>query len=188
MLIYALIGSVTRLGNAHQMILMGLGGNLAPPGFASPQTGLRAALDRLTAESVRTLRLSRWYRTAPVPAMDAPWFFNAVAVIETELTPAMLLARMLAVEVSLGRQRTAGEISRTVDLDLLAYDDEVGDWAAANERPALTLPHPRLADRAFVLAPLADVAPDWRHPVSRRTVSEMLLALPDRDGVEPLAE
>ena len=170
------------------MILMGLGGNLSPPGFASPQTGLCAALDRLTAQGVRTLRLSRWYRTAPVPATGAPWFVNAVAAIETDLTPATLLARMLAVELSLGRRRTTGEISRTVDLDLLAYYNEVGDWAAGNGLPALTLPHPRLADRAFVLAPLADVAPDWRHPVSRRTVSEMLLALPDRDGVEPLAE
>ncbi len=170
------------------MILIGLGGNLSPPGLASPQAGLATALDRLSVQGVRTLRLSRWYRTAPVPVSDAPWFVNAAAAVETDLPPVALLARMLAVELSLGRRRSTEEISRTVDLDLLAYDDEVGDWAAAGALPALTLPHPRLAERAFVLAPLADVAPDWRHPASQRTVSEMLMALSDRDGVEPMAE
>lgn len=170
------------------MILIGLGGNLIPTGFASARSGLSAAIDRLSEEDVRLRRLSRWYRTAPVPATDAPWFVNAVAAVETDLPPVMLLARMLAVEARFGRRRTTGEISRTVDLDLLAYGDEVGDWAARDELPALTLPHPRLASRAFVLAPLADVAPGWRHPVSNRTVAEMLAVLPDHGGVEPIRE
>ena len=169
------------------MILMGLGGNLTAPGFASPQAALTAALDRLSAQGIRTRRLSRWFRTPPVPAADVPWFVNAVAVIDTHLAPAGLLARLLEVELSLGRERQAGTPSRTVDLDLLAYGDEVGEWDGSADLPALTLPHPRLADRAFVLIPLADVAPDWRHPVSRRSVSELLSALPDRHDVAPLA-
>ncbi len=168
------------------MILIGLGGNLTPAGFASPKAALGAALDQLSAQALRPLRLSRWYRTAPVPAVDAPWFVNAVAAVDTDLPPAALLARLLAMERRFGRRRAAGEISRTVDLDLLAYGETVGDWPASAGRPALTLPHPRLAERAFVLVPLADVAPDWRHPATGRGVSDMLAALPDRDGVEPL--
>lgn len=185
--IYALIFSGTRFNTIHQAILIGLGGNLSAPGFGSPLAGLRAALDRLSEHGIRTLRLSDWYRSAPVPPSDQPWFVNGVAAVATDLPPPALLARMLAVEVSLGRQRLSDTTARTVDLDLLAYGDMVGDWTASADLPSVSLPHPRLAERAFVLVPLADVAPDWRHPVSRRSVREMLAALPDRADIEPLS-
>ena len=102
-----------------------------------------------------------------MPASDQPWYVNAVASVATDLTPAALLTRLHAIEATFGRVRSVVNAPRVLDLDLLSYGDlRVADWPV--------LPHPRLQDRAFVLMPLRDVAPAWRHPVNGETIATML--------------
>lgn len=158
------------------MILLGLGGNLPHMKFGAPQNTLTVALKTLTARGARPVRRSRWYRTAPMPDLGQPWYINAVAELETTLEPTGLLALLLAVEAELGRVRTVRNASRTLDLDLLAYHDHIQSDEVTPRR--LAVPHPRLHERAFVLLPLAEIAPAWRHPVSGTTVPELIAALP----------
>jgi 2-amino-4-hydroxy-6-hydroxymethyldihydropteridine diphosphokinase len=154
------------------MILIGLGANMPTAAYGPPERALEEALRRLDARGAATRARSRLWRTAPVPASDQPDYMNAVARLATALAPAALLETMLAVERELGRERRERWGPRTLDLDLLAYGDLVLDEAG------LTLPHPRLAERAFVLLPLSEIAPGWRHPVSRLTVAELVARLP----------
>src|SRR4051812_12752397 len=158
----------------HNSIFIGAGANLAHERHGSPRQTLEAALVELGRRGVRTVRLSPWYRTAPVPASDQPWFENAVAEVASELPAGALLAELHAVEAAFGRARTVPNAARPIDLDLLDYRGEV----AAGAPGKATLPHPRLSDRAFVLRPLADLAPDWRHPVTGQPIQTLLKALP----------
>ena len=163
------------------MILVALGGNLPTAAFGPPEAALGEALRRLAGRGVATLARSRLWRTAPEPASDQPDYVNAVARLEAALGPEALLAALLDVERELGRERRERWGARTIDLDLLACGDLV------LRTPSLTLPHPRLAERAFVLLPLAEVAPGWRHPLTGRSVEEMLAALPSeaKAGARP---
>ena len=161
------------------MILIGIGSNLSGGRFASPQDVCNAALEELERQGCTIRRRSRWYESAPVPASDQPWFVNGVVEIATTLTPAQLLARLHAIEQAFGRIRRERNEARVIDLDLLAYGDVV------SETPPV-LPHPRLHERAFVLHPLAEIAPHWRHPVTGRSVSELLAALPRDQIARPL--
>lgn len=153
------------------MILIGIGSNLAAPGFASPQATATAALDELPRLGVAVVRRSRWYESAPVPASDQPWFVNAVASVETAFDAPALLEALLALETRFGRRRSVPNAARTLDLDLLDHDGRISQ----SER--LTLPHPRLHTRRFVLAPLAELAPEWRHPVLAASAAELLSRL-----------
>lgn len=163
------------------MILIGLGANLEHPRYGPPRRTLEAALEALQQSGIVILARSRWYRSAPVPPSDQPWFVNAVASVETSLSPATLLARLHEIEARFGRSRRRRNEARVLDLDLLAYHDRV---SAPGESPIL--PHPRLAERAFVVLPLAEVAPDWRHPVSGLGVSELVGRLDPAETAEPL--
>ena len=163
------------------MILVALGSNLAHPQIGPPAAVLDAALDEMLAAGIRVVRVSRYYASAPVPDSDQPWFVNAAAEVETELPPEDLLNALHGIEAAFGRARGEANAARTLDLDLLAYGGEI---TAPGEH--LQLPHPRLAERAFVLLPLMDLAPDWRHPVSGRTVREMLAELPGEQEIKPL--
>ncbi len=164
------------------MILVGLGGNLPSPRYGPPRATLEAALARMEAQGIRVLRRSRFYRTAPVPASDQPWFVNAVAAVETGLAPDALLAALLGIEAEFGRVRTVPNAPRVLDLDLLAYHEVVSAPGAVPE-----LPHPRLAARAFVLLPLAEIVPDWRHPASGKDVATLIRALPPEQAAAPVA-
>lgn len=152
---------------------VGLGSNLQ-----DPAQQVRAALAALaTLPGTRVVRHSSLYRSKPVGYADQPDFMNAVAELQTQLEPALLLQELLRLEQRQGRVRSVRNGPRTLDLDLLLYD------AAEMNRPELTLPHPRMHSRAFVLLPLAEIAPQARVP-GRGSVADLLNAL-DTRGIAP---
>ncbi len=157
---------------------VGLGSNLG-----DRFTNLSAALDGLDRRCGRLTAVSGAYETDPVGLIDQPRFLNAVCAFEAALDPRELLDAILKIETDQGRVRTVKNGPRTIDLDLLFYEDRVID------EPGLEVPHPRIAERAFVLVPLAEIAPDAVHPVSGLTVREMVDRLPGgllgHDGVGP---
>jgi 2-amino-4-hydroxy-6-hydroxymethyldihydropteridine diphosphokinase len=162
------------------MILLGLGANLPSTTHGQPEATVVAALAALAAEGVAVERLSPWYRSAPVPAGDQPWYVNGVAAVTTRRAPGELLELLHRIERRFGRVRRHRNEPRVLDLDLLDYDGLVQQDGAA------VLPHPRLHERAFVLLPLRDVAPQWRHPTLGRSVAELVAALPPGQQVERL--
>jgi 2-amino-4-hydroxy-6-hydroxymethyldihydropteridine diphosphokinase len=155
-------------------VLLGLGANLG-----DPMDQLARAVELLGAH-LRVERVSSVYRTEPVGHAEQPDFLNLVVAGRTALEPTQLLAAAQGVEGVLGRRRSFRNAPRIIDVDLLAYGDRV------MRTLALTLPHPRLHLRGFVLHPLAEVAPEWRHPVLRRTARELLSAAAALERVEPL--
>jgi len=119
---------------------------------------------------------SSWYHTAPVPASEQPWYVNGVVELTTELAPQGLIETLLAIENRFGRKRTKKNAPRTIDLDLIAYDDVV---LKSNSKPGTPqIPHPRMAKRAFVLLPLNQLSPNWRHPDSGDHIHDLVAALP----------
>jgi 2-amino-4-hydroxy-6-hydroxymethyldihydropteridine diphosphokinase len=161
------------------MILVGLGSNLATGQLESSEDILESAINSLKNIGITVVGRSAWFRSAPVPMSDQPWFVNGVISVSTDRSPEDLLQDLHAIENEYGRIRTQRNESRTLDLDLLAYDDQV-----LEEPGGLVVPHPRIAERAFVLLPLADLVPQWRHPVTGRTAAEMLEDLPPGQAVE----
>ena len=171
-----------------------LGGNESGP-LGSPSDAQDKAVEMLGANGVRIVARSRFYQTPAFPAGSGPDYVNSAASFQTELTPDALIAAIHRVEADLGRVRQGRWGSRSIDIDLLSADAHVRPsaevWRHWHDLPLdrqrveapddLILPHPRLHERAFVLVPLAEIAPTWRHPVLGLAVSEMLAALPDHE-------
>lgn len=160
------------------MILIALGANIASHA-GPPAATLTAALARLGALGVQILSVSPFYETPAWPDPADPAFVNAVAAVKTGLQPVELLSLLHGVETEFGRMRSVPNAPRTLDMDMLDHDSKVLDGA-------VQLPHPRMTRRAFVMVPLADIAPGWRHPVTGAGVADILAGLPDRDSVRRL--
>jgi len=153
---------------------VGMGSNLD-----GPQRQVTQAFSELDAiPRTRLVKRSSLYRSEPIGHAAQPEFVNAVAAIDTSLAPEGLLGELQAIEARHGRRRGLPNAPRTLDLDLLLYEDRVV------ASPRLTLPHPRMHERAFVLRPLADLAPDWEHPALHQTVQELLADLDDEHEVQ----
>ena len=151
-----------------------LGANLPSERFGPPRVTLSRALDMLADRGLAIGARSSWYESAPVPASDQPWFVNAVVRLDRAPEPAPLLEILHELERELGRVRSIRNAPRAVDLDLI---DAEGHVHADDSWPLL--PHPRLHERAFVLMPLKEIAPDWRHPRCGTPINALIAALPE---------
>lgn len=160
-------------------VIVALGANL-PGIYPSCEGLLDAAVARLAQEGMAVLARSAWWRSTAWPDPEAPAFLNGVAIVQTDLTPEGLIARLHAVETAFGRRRASRNAPRTLDLDLIAYGRLVMDGQD------LTIPHPRSHRRAFVMGPLAQIAPDWRHPVLGTSAVDLLAAADVGKDARPL--
>lgn len=185
----------------YPKVIVALGGNVASR-VGVPQLTMMAALSRLGDSPLRLEEVSKFYATPCFPAGSGPDYVNAAAVLSGMDDPHEILNILHRIEAEFGRERDRRWGRRTLDLDLIALDGMIlpdqDTYAAWRDLPLdrqmaeapdrLILPHPRLQDRAFVLIPLAEIAPDWRHPVSGKTIAQMADALPEDEKlmVRPL--
>lgn len=158
------------------MIVIGLGGNI-PYGSMPISATLHAALDLFLQHQIRIDKRSSFYHTRPVPHSDQPWFINAVVSCTTHLAPGEVLQALLHIEETFGRVRSVKNAARTLDLDIIDYNGKI----FSNHE--LELPHPRLSSRSFVLMPLQEIIPDWRHPQTGQSVATLIAALAHEDRV-----
>ena len=173
-----------KMTSSSPVILIALGANL-PSRFGLPEQSLREAVSRLVQKEIFTIQSSRVYLTAPVPVSDQPWYHNMVVRVKTAHAPKEVLACLHEIEEEMGRVRVHKNEARVIDLDLLAYGDEIFTGAGDD---GFILPHPRMHERAFVMLPLRDVAPEWIHPVTGKNVDEIVAQLGVIDGIRILGE
>jgi 2-amino-4-hydroxy-6-hydroxymethyldihydropteridine diphosphokinase len=150
----------------HKIVYLSLGSNLG-----DREANLRAAIEKLR-ELGKIVAVSSFYETEPVEVTAQPWFLNCAVKFDTEKMPRQLISAILAIEQSMGRQRKQQKGPRTIDIDILFFGSSIIDI------PSLTVPHPHLHERRFVLEPLAEIAPDVRHPIFKRSIRELRGALP----------
>jgi 2-amino-4-hydroxy-6-hydroxymethyldihydropteridine diphosphokinase len=148
-----------------------LGSNLRGA-YGSSEALLQAALARFPEVGLKILETSSWWRSAAWPDPNGPEYRNGVALVEAKAGPAGVLTALLELEAELGRERSARNAPRTLDLDLIAYGRQIRD------EPGLVVPHPRAHERLFVMGPLAEIAPDWVHPMLGATARELAAAAP----------
>lgn len=159
------------------MIIIGLGANLDSI-HGSPKQTFTRALACFPDHGMHVVKVSSVWKTAPVPISDQPWYKNAVCIIKTDHTPHELLQAIRAIEHDFGRVRSVQDAPRVIDLDILCYNH------AHIDDDQLQIPHPRLHERAFVLYPLREIAPDWVHPLLNRGIDSFIKDLPPEQEIE----
>jgi 2-amino-4-hydroxy-6-hydroxymethyldihydropteridine diphosphokinase len=159
----------------HKIVYLSLGSNLG-----DREANLRTAIEKL-GEFGNIAAISSFYETEPVEVTAQPWFLNCAVKLDTEKMPRQLISAILALEQSMGRQRKQQKGPRIIDIDVLLFASSV------IEIPSLTIPHPHLHERRFVLEPLAEIAPDARHPIYKRSMRELRDALPPGQTVRKLS-
>ena len=162
-------------------MILALGGNLAGS-FASQEALFDAVLSRAPCAGLRVVKKSSWWRSAAWPDPRTPDYLNGVLIVETTLPPLEVLGVALKLEAEFGRARSQVNAPRTLDIDLVAYGRRT---ISSSE---LILPHPRAHERYFVMGPLAEIAPDWRHPVLDLTARDLAAAAPVGRDARPLEE
>ena len=143
----------------RRMIVIGIGSNLTSDNYSSSLDACQNSIKLLKKNNIEISSRSSWYETSPIPASNQSNFINGVVSIKTPLDSLSLLKLLLKIELKMGRKRGIKNAARIIDLDLIAYNNEIV------ENETLILPHPRLSERAFVMKPLAEIAPEWRHPI-----------------------
>ena len=154
------------------MIIIAIGSNLPHPMHGQPTQVCRSAVSAIAGCGCVILKQSRWYRSAAVPASSQPDFVNGVIGISSGLCPSELMKKLHIIEAKFGRERSIPNAARVLDLDLVAYGNvvrETPEWPS--------LPHPRMSQRAFVLYPLRDIVPAWRHPATGVELNDLISAL-----------
>lgn len=166
------------------MILIGLGANL-PSKHGQPEQTLQAAYAAIEARGMPVVARSRIWLSAPVPQSDQPWYRNSVISIETDQEPAQVLRLLKQVERSFGRAEAVKNAARVLDLDLLSFHDLVLDDVDFQ----IQIPHPRMHERGFVLHPLKEIEPEWRHPLwPDKSVDDWISYLPKSQKIRPLED
>lgn len=162
------------------MIAIGFGANLSGK-YGSPEDALRECAKMFSDHGINIIAASHIWESAPVPISDQPWYKNAACIVETALPPHELLKTLNTLEQEAGRIRTVQDAPRVLDLDILAYHNvHITD-------EMLKLPHPEMHNRAFVLYPLQEIAPDWVHPTLNKSVQEMILELPKGQEIKKIS-
>jgi 2-amino-4-hydroxy-6-hydroxymethyldihydropteridine diphosphokinase len=173
------------------MVIIGLGANL-PCCNKPPVQNMENAIQILAGHGeVERCRASRFYASSPVGPSDQPDYINAVAVLDTSLDPMALMSVLLDVEKRFGRVRSERWGPRTMDLDLIDFDGQVLDLKARGEdgqEITLHLPHPRLAERAFVLLPLLELVPEWTHPITGHKAFDLLKNVDEAQSISVLGQ
>jgi len=165
------------------MIFIAIGSNLSGPQGGSPRQNCQHAVEFLQSSGMEVVQRSRWYRSAPVPRSEQPWFVNGVVAAESmDMPPVSILELLHEIETDFGRIRGALNAPRTLDLDLLDFDGQV----CTADKDGVILPHPRMHERAFVLHPLSEIAPDWTHPISGLSVFDLIDILPPGQILQPI--
>ena len=153
--------------NQNGRIFLGIGANLTPDGFDNPMAGCIAAIESLKEDGIEIIEISPWYKSAPVPISDQPWYHNAVVEIKTDMPPERLIGILHDREARFGRVRTVRNAARVLDIDIVDFKGMVLDGN-------LVLPHPRMHLRSFVLRPLKDLMPSWAHPITGVSIDALL--------------
>ena len=158
---------MTASRSENSRIFLGIGANLTPDGYEGPMEGCLAAIESLKEDNIEVVAISPWYKSAPVPISDQPWYHNAVVEIKTDLAPEIVIGILHDREARFGRVRSVRNAARVLDIDIVDFKAMVMDGN-------LVLPHPRMHLRAFVLRPLRDLSPDWTHPITSRHINDLL--------------